>query len=544
MTFQLGRRELLTLLTAGGPAMMASRAAVAGQEGMEKVGSGKPLAHDHGLCVNEDNSHFFFDFEKHGFEPEAIDAWVDQYAHTQVRELMLCPNGMRTNYSSKVWNPIWKGLDPQAGPDQPLFASLKPEQRPGGWQFTHNAWKLDHDGIDVYKRWINRSRKWGISPWISMRMNDIHCVDDEHHYFHSDLWRQNPQFRRVNYRFSGWSDRALDYGHPEVREHAMALVRELAERYDFDGLELDWMRFGFHFRPGHEAEGVGLLTEFTAEVRDLLNGWQKKRGHRIRMSARVPSRPQTAVGLGMDAPTWAQRGLVDMIVITPFWASIETDMPVELWKNLLRGTNVKLAAGLEVLARPYHDFKIQTNSHETVRGAAATLLDRGADRIYLFNYMGYGGVMEGFEDYAGLLREAGSVATLAGKPRRHITTYADTWAPGEPHLQQLPVNCVPKEWNAFRVPTGPKPASGAAVARLGIPGGVDAKGWEVRANGDLCQFSGMVKPEYCRPDDPMFEFRIPASAMNRGYNLIEVLPQAEGKIVWVEVAIDSASIPS
>jgi hypothetical protein len=201
--------------------------------------------------VNEDNSHFFLDFEKHGFEPEAIDAWVDQYAHTQVRELMLCPNGMRTNYSSKVWNPIWKGLDPQAGPDQPLFASLKPEQRPGGWQFAHNAWKVDHDGIDVYKRWINRSRKWGISPWISMRMNDIHCVDDEHHYFHSDLWRQNPQFRRVNYRFSGWTDRALDYGHPEVREHAMALVRELAERYDFDGLELDWMRFGFHFRPGH-----------------------------------------------------------------------------------------------------------------------------------------------------------------------------------------------------------------------------------------------------------------------------------------------------
>ena len=44
--------------------------------------------------------------------------------------------------------------------------------------------------------------------------------------------------------------------HPEVRKHHMALIHELAQRYDFDGLELDWMRFGFHFRPGHEREGA------------------------------------------------------------------------------------------------------------------------------------------------------------------------------------------------------------------------------------------------------------------------------------------------
>ena len=257
MTYRLGRRDLLTLLSLGGPAILASQASALDQTGVGKVGSGKHPAHAQGLCLNEDNSHFFFNGEGHGFDAKALDAWVDQYAHTQVRELMLCPNAMRTSYGSKVWTPIWKGLDPQAGPDQPLFASLPPEQRPAAWQFAHNAWKLDHDGIDVYKRWINRARKWGISPWISMRMNDVHCVYDEHHYFHSDFWRQNPQFRRVNYRFSPWTDRAFDYGHPEVRKYHMALVRELAERYDFDGLELDWMRFGFHFRPGHEAEGVG-----------------------------------------------------------------------------------------------------------------------------------------------------------------------------------------------------------------------------------------------------------------------------------------------
>lgn len=539
MTYRLDRRELLNLLSMGGTAALASPACAAERQSAATGNKARPPARVPGLCLNEDNSHFYFNGEGHGFGVKSIDAWVDQYAHTQVRELMLCPNAMRTSYASKVWNPIWKGLDPQAGPEQPLFESLKPEQRPGAWQFTHNARQLDHDGIDVYQRWIDRARKWGISPWISMRMNDVHCVDDPHHYFHSDLWRENPQFRRVNYRFSGWTDRAFDYGHPEVRNYHMALVRELVERYDFDGLELDWMRFGYHFRPGHEAEGVGLLTEFTAEVRDLLDGWQIKRGHPIRLGARVPSRPQTAVGLGMDAATWAERGLVDMIVITPFWATIETDMPVELWKTLLRGTNVTLAAGLEVLARPYHDFKIQNNSIETVRAAAATLLDRGADRVYLFNYMGIAGTSEGFDDYAGLLRETGSLETLAGKPRRHIITYADTWAPGEPRAQQLPIKCVPKEWAAIRVPTGPQPAAGRVVARLGIEDAIDARSWEVRVNGDPCSFARMVTPDHCRPDGPMFEFLVSPPTLNRGYNLVEILPQAEGKIAWVEIAMDS-----
>lgn len=542
MTYRLGRRDLLNLITAGGGAVVAARALGGENQTAGEASRGAPRARIPGLCVNEDNSHFYFNPEGHGFDTESIDAWVDQYAHTQVRELMLCPNGMRTDYASGVWNPIWKGLDPAAGPDQPLFASLKPEQRPAAWQFTHNAWKLSHDGIDVYERWINHSRRWGISPWISMRMNDVHCVDDIHHYFHSDFWRQNPQFRRVNYRFAGWTDRALDYGHPEVRTYEMSLVRELAERYDFDGLELDWMRFGFHFRPGHEQEGVPLLTDFTAEARDVLNHWQKKRGHPIRLGARVPSRPETAVGLGMDAVAWAQRGLVDMLVITPFWATIEPDMPVELWKRLLRGTRVTLAAGLEVLARPYHDFPPQNNTLETVRGAAATLLDRGADRIYLFNYMGYAGVMQGFDDYSGLLRQTGSEETLVGKPRRHITTYADTWAPGEPRAHILPIECVAKEWLAIRVPTGPKPVSGRAVARLGVDGAPNANDWEVRVNGELCSLVRRVKPERCRPEIPLFEFLIPPPAVKRGHNLIEVLPRSEAKIVWVEIAVNTDAV--
>ena len=493
-----------------------------------------------GIALNEDDSHYFFSRAGEKLTTAEVASWVDQYAATQVRELMLCPNAQRTSYDSKVRDPIWRGYDPDGPDDQPLLASLPPEGRRSARRWIHTAWQLAHDGIDVYQVWIARARQKQISPWISMRMNDLHNVDDERCFIHSEFWRAHPQFRRVPYRGSRWIDRALDYSHAEVREHNLALVRELADRYDFDGLELDWMRFGFHFRPGHEAEGAEILTRFTRDVRGILDQWEKRRGHKIRLGARVPSRPQTALGLGMDAVRWASEALIDMLVVTPFWASLEFDMPIEEWKHLLGKSKVTLAAGLEVLIRPYPALASPIlNSLETVRGAASSLLDRGAERVYLFNYMDSDTAMEDLSNYQSLLREVGSLGTLAGKARRHILTYADTWAPGEPEARNgLPAACSPNRWQEFRLPAGPKPASGTITAALGIEGAADAIGsWELRVNGERCTFAGEVKPARSKPPFPLYGFRVPFPAMNRGYNLIEVRAASGGVIHWVELMI-------
>lgn len=501
----------------------------------------KPLTTGGGICLNEDNSHFYSTRAGKKLNAETVASWVDQYANTQVRELMLCPNSMRTSFASKVWDPIWKGYDPAGADDQPLLASTVPAARAGARNWIHTAWQLHQDGIDPYQLWIARARKHGISPWVSMRMNDVHNVDDEQSYMHSDFWRQNPQFRRMNYRLDRSADRAFDYGHKEVRDYHFKLIRELVERYDFDGLELDWMRFGFHFKPGHERQGQDILTEFTADVRRLLNDWQRRRGHKIRLGVRVPSRPQTALGLGYDPVMWARRGLIDMLVVTPFWASIETDMPIELWRELLRGTSVMLAAGLEVLIRSHPDSKqFQKNTLETVRGTAAAMMDRGADRVYLFNYMDSQTAMDDLENYPKLLREVGQPETLVGKSRRHVMTFADTWAPGEPQATPLPRRCTAGLWQGFRLATGPVPTAGTVSALLGIEGLTEAevKTAEVRVNQEICSLAGRAELKAPKPEAPVYRFVIPRTLLNRGYNVIEFVARRNCQIVWAEIAVD------
>jgi len=175
-----------------------------------------------------------------------------------------------------------------------------------------------------------------------------------------------------------------------------------------------------------------------------------------------------------------------------------------------------------------------------VRGSAASLLDKGADRIYLFNYMDSETAMEDLHNYPALLREIGSLETIEGKFRRHILTYQDTWAPGEPQSRLLPALVGKQGWGAFRIHTGPKPESGNATLILDIENEVkiDKETLEVRVNGEPCEFKGKMAVTKPISIHPMYGYSIPLSAMKRGYNVIELKANEEIRIGWVEIQVN------
>ena len=488
-----------------------------------------------GLILNEDSSHFFTSRSAQEMTREQLLALVDQYAGTQVTHLFLNPNSQRTSYRSQVWDPIWE------------HGKQNPPADDGGKHWCANARRLDEQGLDPYAIWTARAYEKGISPWLSMRMNDVHDVGDPASYIHGSFWAGHPELRRGQKIHFNWADIAFDYGQPAVREYHMKLIREYFDRYDFDGLELDWMRFGYHFRPGHEAAGNRLLTGFIRDVRTLADAHAKRRGHPIKIGVRVPSRPRTAEALGLDPVPWAKAGLIDLVVVTPFWATSEFDMPVEHWKQLLAGTGVTLAAGLEINLRPTPKVwpkypNNMSNSAETVFGAAAAMLDRGADQIYLFNYMDSETTVDDPADYPKILHHAGALDTLAGQVRRHIVTYPDTLPDGDPPGFVLPAETKENQPARFRIHIGAKPAAGTAqiVLGLGDEGLLDAAALTVKVNDEACAASAVPAP---KPIHPMARqiavFDIPWDAFCGQYNLIEVMGMREKphQIVWVEIRI-------
>jgi hypothetical protein len=510
-----------------------------------------------GISLNFDNSHFYSVHPVEEMTAAGVDAEVDQFAGTEVDQLFFCPNSQRSSVASEARQSVWDGYDPKAGTNQPFFAGIPDRQFPG-WpggpnerqlsrDWVHGAWLLHQQGVDPYSRWISCCRKYGIRPWLSMRMNDVHFVDNPRHPIHDRFWREHPEYRR-DPKGDNYNGQCLDYGRPEVRAYEMAYVRELISRYDMDGFEFDWSRNQYYFKPGQEKAGLAILTEFTAEVRHLLDQREKEVGHRIQLSARVPTRPETALGLGFDVAAWAERKLIDRLVVTPFLVT-QFDIPMEQWKELIGGRPVALEAGLMVTIRSFAGGPTTSHTPETTRGAAMSLLDRGAARIYLFNFFDdtpYGVTGQKYrESVTGkalqvILHEVGSEATMAGKSRRHIVTNDDTTAPGQTPTLVLPQNLPAGAGANFKIPTGPAAVDGQVVqVRLAVEDPRTAKmdKWEVKLNGYKCKSLGQT-PLPSDPKLPVHSFEVTSRQVKRCFNEVNVanLSGAAAKLIWVELS--------
>jgi hypothetical protein len=479
------------------------------------------------LVINEDNSHFFGSRKPEEMTPAGLNAFVDQYAGSAVTHLFLCPNAMRASFRSGSRDAIWDPVD-----------GKEPE---GLW--PQNAKRLFEAGLDPYQVWIGRCRQKGISPWLSMRMNDVHSVDEPDNFMHSSFWRDHPEYWRVpRGSASPWVNRAMNYAHAPVREHQMAFVRELLQRYDPDGLELDWMRFGYHLTPGREREEREILTEFVRVARSLTEEWSQIRKHPIRLGVRVPAHPDAASGLGMDAILWAREGLVDVIVPCPFWTSSDFDIPVELWYERLgeAADRVTVAPGIEHNARPWPGAAAVANDLAALGGFAVSAYHRGADSLYLFNWMDSGTRPVPASEYTRLLREGLSREVVESAPRRHPVCYRDTVPSGFPSGVQLPADA--RAGKGFRIHVGAKPESGKVWAMAGLArrDGVAEASFEASLNGralaaaeDVANLQGFGGGTV-----RAVRFACPLDAVKDGYSVLRI-GQVDGsaaqQIVWVEI---------
>jgi hypothetical protein len=480
------------------------------------------------LILNEDNSHFFMSRLPEAMTLAGLQALVDGYADSAVTHLFFSPNSMRASFRSRTREAIW---DPVNGVEPVTL-------------WTRNARRLHEAGLDPYAVWLARSRERGISPWLSMRMNDVHNADDPGSYLHSEFWRTHPELRR-NPTGPGlpWVNHALNYRHAAVREHQLAFVRELLERYDPDGLELDWMRFAQHLTPGREREEGAVLDDFMREVRALVRAKSAALGRPVLLGVRVPAHPDAAAGLGMDAIRWVREGWVDLVVPCPYHSTSDFDIPVEEWRRRLGADleRVVVAPGLEHNARAWPAGKNAANTLASARGFAAAAWHRGADSIYLFNWMDSDTRPVDPAEYAQLLREGLSREAATTGRRRHPATYRDTVPAGFPNGVQLPIEGP--AGGTVRLQLGPVPATSDVVLVVGLAQreGLAKSRMEARLNDvplearpDLDDTRGLALTARA------LRFACPPKAGRTGENTI-TLRQVDGpaqQVVWVELRVE------
>lgn len=454
----------------------------------------------HGLLFNQDCTDFFYSNAiREGVDGGALlDDYIDLLADAGVTVLMCNTNARRTNYRSEVWESFWDGYDPDGPDDQPFLRPIAPERLPAWRRMIHSMWALDRQGVDYPARVIARCRERGISPWISLRMNDVHENDNLEHPFHGALWRQEEFFRGG----AGYFARGLDYAHPQVRDMYRALVEETVKRYDLDGLELDFMREPYLFAPGAEQEGAEILRAWLRDIRRLTDEAARERGRPIRLGVRVPSRVEVARAWGLDAVGWAEEGLVDLVVATPRWATLEYDMPLDEWRQALEASGVTLAGGLEILHRPLPGGAAAGLSPEHAAGAATAVLNAGADVVYLFNYFEW---IRQPDRHRTTLRAMSSLEAVSALPRRHAVTYRDITGPQEAYRPPLPAE---GESVSFELATGPPPSQEVRVTLRAQVAHAPATP-AAAVNGVPCE----LLERAVKGERTVLQYRVPAAAL-------------------------------
>ena len=320
------------------------------------------------FAVNEDNDHFF-KCDSSLMDEKGLVDYIDYVCRGKVTHVFFCVSGQRTSYDSRTWEPIWKGLEEPARQD----TATAPDGTRDRWAV--NAKKLHDTGIDPYDVWVRRCREKGVHPWVSMRMNDVHGCNVSNYFRNTSWYKAHPEFRLdPSGKNPDWFMNQLDYARPEVRAYHLAQVKEIAERWPADGVELDWMRFGHAFRPGEGRKNAHILDGFMREAGAAIHAAGRK------VAVRVPYKPEKCDELGFNVAKWAKEGLVDVVIPAPFIMSAR-DLPVEGWKAALAGTKVLLVPdlGCEV------DTSDRALVPELYRGIAKSFVDRGADGAYIYN---------------------------------------------------------------------------------------------------------------------------------------------------------------
>jgi len=258
-------------------------------------------------------------------------------------------------------------------------------------EMRRTAGNLKHiqaSGTDPIKIVRRRAHELGMKFWITMRMNEIHEDDvrwramvsqfkmDNRHLL---LQKEYPLKGYTGYAKTFGYSYAWDYGRKETRDHILAVLREMLDRYELDGLELDFMRHPMFFRRGQQ--NASLMTDFVRKVRAEVNRVSKEKKRKIHLAVRVYPHFSQNEQIGLDPRVWIKEELVDLV--TPMDVGY-TDMQPNLreFVQAARGTGVKIAGGLEGAVRDYGGHL----SKQQAFAAASAFLEQGAQAIYFFNY--------------------------------------------------------------------------------------------------------------------------------------------------------------
>jgi hypothetical protein len=424
------------------------------------------------------------------------------------------------------------------------------------------------DGGDIVKVFIERCRQRGQAAFVSFRLNDAHHKeyvdpkpgDKPGRSIGMSVTRwyaEHPQHRIKPGSLRG-ADLVLNWAVPEVRAQKFALLRELGENYDLDGLELDFLRTYSFFRPEETPleQRCAIMTAFVRDVRELLDRTARN-GKRRWLCARVPCYLPALDVLGLELQALVAAGLDMVNASAHYFTTQQHDLAAirgqttgatlyfELCHTIWKGDKVQPG---------YDVFPFRRATREHLHTSAHLAYARGADGISLFNFAYYRphGQGEGRGDFGeppfDALKELRNPQALAQQPQHWFI--ASGWrAPG---MKPLPVprTLPPGRLARFVFDLAP-PAGGwqhPARVRIQASQAIGEGAWRATFNGEPLSATPDVSEPFPVPylsmlgrPEELRAWTVPARLLCEGENRFELQHALSAPVTVVLVDLAAGS---
>ena len=536
----------------------------------------------HRNLFNGDTCTYFYNPEKWQpeggpFSAKAVHRYVDVLADNGVDTFLINANASRAWYPSKTIPSIldgyrrgdrefFRGHAICAGATEPAAVEKFID---GIMAFMNLYQDLLDAGVDWLAETAVACRRRGVSPWVSVRMNDMHGhLNYAGSFFNAPLLKDpamrlrgsaySPTMRLPDYR-SG-----LNYEKPEVRAFHFAQIKEVVESYDFEGLELDWWRNALCCEPTASPATVAMMNDWFRSIRALTRRRAAQTGRAYPFGFRIPGRLGELKAIGIDVETLCREGTLDFVSVSNFWRT-SWDMPhdelrrrlgdrVAIYGTLENGAN-RLAAHSPA-AGVTREVRLTAASRPMLHANAAGKLVLGADGIECYNFFctDQAKIPGVVGDY-GALRDIHRLDHLRGQPKHY--TFSDKGG----RLEQIPFELVPqlpvtleRGWpHAFRLPMCAEPADRGLelVVQVVVKKSDTFAQLPVAINGGWPQLTFARSEKLLFPcgsftdhaDDHVgYDFRFPVTLLRDGWN--EITVENGGAMTITVVALELAVRPA
>ena len=430
-------------------------------------------------------------------------------------------------------------------------------------------------GVDWLAETVKACRAHGISPWLSVRMNDMHGATKfiEGSYMNCDLFKDPAmRLRGTTYNpqepvSTGWQ--GFNFAKQEVRDHMSAIITDAAENYDFDGIELDWMRWPLCCEPDAPQQTIDTLTDWHGSIREMGRRLAEKGDRPYPIGVKYVGTLDQMRSIGLDLVAMAERDIIDFVSPTNSWQT-SWDIPcdqiseavgadvavygvVELGPNWLEGYLPHQTKGNPNLGTERAiNYRLQPGCPPMMRGNAAAKLVLGVAGIEVYNMPPADQIShwpwtdEAFcADYSAL-KGLDDLEFLRGKPKFY------TFSSQTGYYQQVlfesvapfPTRLGPNERRAARLPMCAEPdhANLEFIIQVVVeksdklpPVGVYINGCWPNFDAtpdDRLVFAVDTMTHHC-PENQGLNFTFPLSIIREGWNDLVVM-NGEPKDFWTE----------